>query len=47
MTATIGGGSNGSPKDTIHDLNHLQVAAICAIGVKHGKPQPKPRVKKN
>jgi hypothetical protein len=39
---TIGGGSNtGVTKDTIHDLNHLQVAAIVMKGVKHGTPTKK------
>lgn len=38
---TIGGGSNGAPKDTIHDLNHMQVFAIALKGVKHGTPTKK------
>ena len=39
---TIGGGNtNGAPKDTIHDLNHMQVFAAACQGVKHGTPTKK------
>ena len=39
---TIGGGStNGHPKDTVNDRNHMQVFADAAQGVKHGTPTKK------
>jgi hypothetical protein len=40
---TIGGGHNqgNTPKNTIHDLTHLQVAAITAKGIAHGTPTKK------
>lgn len=45
MPQTIGGGSNGAPKDTINEKNHMQVFADVVQGVKHGTPTKKVKAK--